>query len=56
MSDDVPKRFGIYGKDADSADSGTDEVDDIPPRMETHSPVWSQIRKGRTFSSFGHIF
>ncbi|CAH0564417.1 unnamed protein product [Brassicogethes aeneus] len=48
MSGEPPKKYGIYGKDATDSggDSGTDEVDHIPPRMETHSPVWSQIRKG----------
>ncbi|CAH1973780.1 unnamed protein product [Acanthoscelides obtectus] len=50
MKDDIPKRFGIYGKDVtDGFGSETDDTEDlrIPPAMESHSPVWSNIRKGR---------
>ncbi|XP_018580339.1 uncharacterized protein LOC108917988 [Anoplophora glabripennis] len=50
MKDDFPRKFGIYGKDVVDGDgSETDETDDlrIPPKMEQHSPVWSNIRKGQ---------
>ncbi|VEN41570.1 unnamed protein product [Callosobruchus maculatus] len=50
MKDDLPKRFGIYGKDAtDGFGSETDDTEELrmPPAMESHSPVWSNIRKGR---------
>ncbi|XP_076273701.1 uncharacterized protein LOC143204775 isoform X1 [Rhynchophorus ferrugineus] len=40
------RRFGIYGKDVTDAGSETDETASIPPNIELHSPVWSQIRKG----------
>lgn len=46
IKDEKPKSFDIYGKDM-HGDSDTDEPDDIPPKMEEHSPVWSKIRKGR---------
>jgi hypothetical protein len=46
IKDEKPKSFDIYGKDV-RQDSDTDEPDDIPPKMEEHSPVWSKIRKGR---------
>ncbi|XP_056641448.1 uncharacterized protein LOC130448202 [Diorhabda sublineata] len=46
MRDDSFKRFGIYGQDV--TDDGSTEADDmeLPPQMEIHSPVWSNIRKG----------
>nr|CAI5826279.1 unnamed protein product [Callosobruchus analis] len=50
MKDDLPKRFGIYGKDVtDGFGSETDDTEELrmPPAMESHSPVWSNIRKGR---------
>ncbi|XP_060522941.1 uncharacterized protein LOC132699953 [Cylas formicarius] len=47
---DVPKRFGIYGKDVGGYDSETDETASIPPKFELHAPVWSQIRQGRSGS------
>ncbi|EFA08062.1 uncharacterized protein LOC658222 [Tribolium castaneum] len=46
IKDEKPKSFDIYGKDMHK-DSDTDEPDDIPPKMEEHSPVWSKIRKGQ---------
>lgn len=39
-----PRRFDIYGKDADSTDGGSKGGKD--ELTERHSPVWSQIRKG----------
>jgi len=50
MQDDqfeVPKRFGIYGKDVTDYDNETDETASIPPKIELHTPVWGNIRKGR---------
>lgn len=46
MHDDSFKRFGIYGQDV--TDDGSTEADDmeLPPQMEIHTPVWSNIRKG----------
>lgn len=41
------KSFDIYGKDVYGPASDTDEVDDVPPKMEEHSPIWSKIRNGR---------
>nr|XP_023023281.1 uncharacterized protein LOC111511495 [Leptinotarsa decemlineata] len=47
MKDDFPKRFGIYGRDVTDGNE-TDETElQLPPEMEPHSPVWSQIRKGQ---------
>ena len=46
IKEEKPKSFDIFGKDK-REDSDTDEPDDIPPKMEEHSPVWSKIRKGR---------
>lgn len=46
---DNTKRFGIYGKDVmdfGAENSETDTDDELPPKMEQHSPVWSNIRKG----------
>ncbi|CAG9773999.1 unnamed protein product [Ceutorhynchus assimilis] len=44
---DIPRRFGIYGKDVGRDDRGsdTDETATIPPKIELHTPVWSNIRK-----------
>ncbi|RZC39512.1 hypothetical protein BDFB_013572, partial [Asbolus verrucosus] len=44
IKDEKPKSFDIYGKDLHDG-SDTDEVDDIPPKMEEHSPVWRQYGK-----------
>lgn len=57
MKDDFPRKFSIYGKDVvDQGGSETDETDDIrvPPKMEQHSPVWSNIRKGRENGFIGY--
>lgn len=40
---EVPRRFGIYGRDV--VDYDTDETASIPPKIELHTPVWSNIRK-----------
>ncbi|KAJ3645961.1 hypothetical protein Zmor_023577 [Zophobas morio] len=42
----LPDANGRY-RDNKREDSDTDEPDDIPPKMEEHSPVWSKIRKGQ---------
>lgn len=44
---DIPRRFGIYGKDVVDYETDTDETASIPPKIELHTPVWSNIRKGR---------
>ncbi|XP_030752109.1 uncharacterized protein LOC115879421 [Sitophilus oryzae] len=44
---DISRGFGIYGKDVTDQGSETDETASIPPKIELHSPVWSQIRKGK---------
>ncbi|KAG5895939.1 hypothetical protein JTB14_016341 [Gonioctena quinquepunctata] len=47
MKDDFPRRYGIYGRDLTDGNE-TDETElQLPPEMEPHSPVWSQIRKGQ---------
>lgn len=54
--DDLPKRYGIYGKDVVDIGNETDDTEDLqmPPRMESHSPVWSHIRKGSHNAYFGY--
>lgn len=48
MKDDFPRKYSIYGKDVIDGDgSETDDELRLPPKMEQHSPVWSNIRKGR---------
>lgn len=55
MRDDFPRSFGIYGRDVVDAGSETDDTEiRMPPKMETHSPVWSNIRKGRQPMAFGY--
>ncbi|XP_066258426.1 uncharacterized protein [Euwallacea similis] len=44
---DIPKRFGIYGKDVTDYGGDSDETASIPPKVELHTPVWSNIRKER---------
>lgn len=44
---EVPQRFGIYGKDVTDYGNETDETASIPPKIELHTPVWGNIRKGR---------
>ncbi|XP_066153405.1 uncharacterized protein [Euwallacea fornicatus] len=44
---DIPRRFGIYGKDVTDYGGDSDETASIPPKVELHTPVWSNIRKGR---------
>lgn len=47
---ETSRRFDIYGKDADEYQRQTDDVGlDDSKQAERHSPVWSQIRKGRYF-------
>ncbi|XP_050297747.1 uncharacterized protein LOC126737085 isoform X2 [Anthonomus grandis grandis] len=46
---DIPRRFGIYGRDA--TDYDTDETASIPPKIELHTPIWANIRKGRDTNS-----
>lgn len=42
-----PKRFNIYGKDAEEDDKESElDFDDASSKTELHSPVWSKIRKG----------
>lgn len=41
MKEPQGKRFNIYGKDAEEFETESEMS------MEKHSPVWSNIRKGR---------
>ncbi|CAH1161481.1 unnamed protein product [Phyllotreta striolata] len=46
--DDSFRRFGIYGQDVTDEGATTDAEDiEMPPKMEPHSPIWSNIRKGQ---------
>ncbi|KAJ8922940.1 hypothetical protein NQ315_001485 [Exocentrus adspersus] len=50
VKDEFPTRkYSIYGKDVTDRGGGSETDEDlrIPPKMEQHSPVWSNIRKGR---------
>lgn len=49
MSDDFPRSYSIYGKDVVDHGNELDESEhiELPPKMQRHSPVWSNIRKGR---------
>ncbi|KAL1492505.1 hypothetical protein ABEB36_010749 [Hypothenemus hampei] len=55
MSNDdveISNKYGIYGKDAIDYVTDTDETASIPaqnkkPARRMHSPVWSNVRKGR---------
>ncbi|KAF2892984.1 hypothetical protein ILUMI_13188 [Ignelater luminosus] len=45
---ETPKRFDIYGKDADEFELQKGDVEhEDSKQAERHSPVWSQIRKGQ---------
>lgn len=43
-----PRRFDIYGRDADEFGEGSEtDVDEFKPKeSERHSPVWSHVKKG----------